>query len=158
MSRFFAVTLIEAALLAGGFSTAALADQELPSRLAGFAQPNILDASPMPTDRDAAWPAAVIIINSRPVSEPEATMADIVLNPPTFAERNSLGSPKPIFSADLAKLAITDPTPVGRKATDTQQIVRGPVRSRTTRVENVRANRRRKSSKSWMDKVWDLPN
>ena len=89
---------------------------------------------------------------------PKTRMADIVLKPPTFAERNSLGAPKPIFSADLAKPAIADPAPVLKKATDTQQIARGTVRSRTSRMENVRVNSRRASSKSWMNKVWGLPN
>lgn len=129
----------------------------LPERMT-VGRPNIRDASPMRTDRDAAWPAAVVIIKSRPVSEPEATMADIVLKPPIFAERNSLGGPKPIFSSDLAKLAIAHPAAVGKKATDTRQIVRRTVRSRTRRAKNVRANRRRTSSKSWKDKVWYVPN
>ena len=101
-------------------------------------------------DRDAAWPTTVVIIKSRPVSEQEAITAGIVLKPPIFAERNSLGAPKPIVSAD--------PAPINKKATDTQQIVRRSVISRKSRVKKVRANRRRTSSKSWMDKVWDLHN
>ena len=145
MSRFFAVTLIAGALLAGGVSTAVLADQQLPSRLAGFAQPNILDARPMRMDRDAAWPAAVVIINSQPVSEPEATISDIVLKPPIFAERNSLGAPRPVVAV---------PAAVNKKATDLQRIVRRSVRSRTRRAKNVRANSRQTSSKNWMNKVW----
>ena len=145
MSRFFTVTLIAEALLAGGFSTAVLADQQLPSRVAEFAQPNILDVRAMRTDRDAAWPAAVVIINSPPVVEPEATMADILLKPPIFAERNSLGAQRPVVAI---------PAAVNKKATDVQRIVRRSVRSRTRRAKNVRANRRRTSSKSWMNKVW----
>ena len=77
---------------------------------------------------------AVVIIKSRPVGEPEATEANIVLKPPSFAERNSLG----------AKPAIAD----------TQQIVRRTVRSRVSHAKKVRVNSRRTSSPSWKDKVW----
>ena len=146
MSRFFAVTLIAGALLAGGFSTAVLADQQPPSRVPGSPNRTFLTPPlPMRMDRAAAWPAAVVIINSQPASEPEATTSDILLKPPIFAERNSLGAQKP---------AVTVPAAVNKKATDMQRIVRRSVRSRTRRATNVRANSRRTSSKSWVNKVW----
>ena len=110
MNRFVVLPLIGRALLAVGFSTAALADQKFPNRLNQSAQP---------------WPEAVVIIKSRPVGEPEATEANIVLKPPIFAERNSLGA---------------KPT--------------GAVRSRVSRAKKVRVNSRRMSSPSWRDKVW----
>ena len=119
MNRFVVLTLIGRALLAVGFSTAALADQKLPNRVNQSAQP---------------WPEAVVIIKSRPVGEPEATEANIILKPPIFAERNSLGA-KPA-------------------TTDTQQIVGRTVRSRVSHAKKVRVNSRRTSSPSWRDKVW----
>ena len=129
MNRFVLLTLIARALLAVGFSTAVLADQKLPNRLNQFAQP---------------WLAAVGIIKSRPAGEPEATEANIVLKPPIFAERNSLGG-RPV---------IADPVVVDKKVTDTPQIVRRTVRSRVSHVKKVRVNSRRTSSPSWKDKVW----
>ena len=113
MNRFVVQTLIGRTLLAVGFSTAALADQKLPNRLNQSAQP---------------WPEAVVIIKSRPVGEPEATEANIVLKPPIFAERNSLGA-KPATA-------------------DTQQIVGRTVRSRVSHAKKVRVNSRRTSSPS----------
>jgi hypothetical protein len=85
----------------------------------------------------------------------ESTLADIVLKPPTFAERNSLGGPRPTFSADPAKPLTGNPASVVKKATDTQRIVRRTVRSRVSRVKKVRVNRRRTSSPSWIDKAWE---
>ncbi len=133
MNRFVLLTLIGRALLAVGFSTAVLADQKLPNRLNQSAQP---------------WPAAVVIIKSRTVGEPEATEANTVYKPPIFAERNSLG----------ARSVIADPVVVDKKVADTQQIVRRTVRSRVSHVKKVRVNSRRTSSKSWKDKVWYVPN
>jgi hypothetical protein len=140
MNRFVVLTLVARALLAVGFSTAALADQKLPKRLNQVAQPS---------------PEAVVIIKSWPVGEPEATKADIVLKSPIFAERNSLGGPKPTFSADPAKPLTGNPASVVKKAADTQQIVRRTVRSRVSRVKKVRVNSRRTSSPSWIDKAWE---
>ena len=129
MNRFVVLTLIGRALLAVGFSTAVLADQKLPNRLNQSAQP---------------WPEVVVIIKSRPVGEPEATEANIVLKPPIFAERNSLGA-RPVIAA---------PVVVDKKVADTRQIVRRTVRSRVRRAKKVRVNSRRASSPSWKDKVW----
>ena len=129
MNRFVVLPLIGRALLAVGFSTAALADQKLPNRLNQSAQP---------------WPEAVVIIKSRPVGEPEATEANIVYKPPIFAERNSLG----------ARPVIADQVVVDKKVADTQQIVRRTVRSRVSHVKKVRVNSRRTSSSRWIDKVW----
>jgi hypothetical protein len=130
MNRFVVLTLVARALLAVGFSTAALADQKLPKRLNQVAQPS---------------PEAVVIIKSWPVGEQEATKADIVLKPPDFAERNRLG----------ARPVIADPVVVDKKVADTQQIVRRTVRSRVSRVKKVRVNSRRTSSPSWIDKAWE---
>jgi hypothetical protein len=140
MNRFVVLTLVARALLAVGFSTAALADQKLPNRLNQVAQSS---------------PEAVVIIKSWPVGEPEATKADIVLKSPIFAERNSLGGPKPTFSADPAKPLTGNPASVVKKAADTQQIVRRTVRSRVSRVKKVRVNSRRTSPPSWIDKAWE---
>jgi hypothetical protein len=143
MNRFVVLTLVARALLAVGFSTAALADQKLPNRLNQVAQPS---------------PDAVVIIKSWPVGEQEATKADIVLKSPIFAERNSLGGPKPTFSADPAKPLTGNPASVVKKAADTQRIVRRTVRSRVSRVKKVRGSSRQASSSSWKNKVWGLPD
>ena len=102
MSNFFTVTLFAGVLLSGGLSTGLLADQQLPSRVPGSAN-QILLTPPLPirADRVAAWPVAVVIINSRPVNEPDSTRADIVLKPPIFAERNSLGAQMRLTCCEL---------------------------------------------------------
>lgn len=140
MNRFVILTLIGRALLAVGFSTAALADQNSPNRPNQLAQP---------------WPEAVVIIKSRPVGEPEATQANIVHKPPIFAERNSLNGPKPIFSPDQAEPAIANPAVADRKAAYTQKIVRKTVRSRVSHAEKARVRSRRTSSASWINKAWE---
>ena len=129
MNRFVVLTLVARALLAIGFSTAASANQKLPNRLNQVAQPS---------------PEAVVIIKSWPVGESEATKAKIVLNPPTFAERNRLGAPKPVFTLKPAKPATADPAVDYKKATNTKG--KGRVRSRQP------------SSASWKNKVWGVPD
>jgi hypothetical protein len=108
--------------------------------------------------RETPKAPSIHCIEGKKVREMESILADIVLKPPTFSERNSLGAPKPTFSADPAKPLTGNPASVVKKAADTQRIVRKAVRSRVSPERKTRGSSRQASSSSWKNKVWGLPD
>ncbi len=139
MERLAVIILIGGGLLPVSFSTSTSAGQELSNGV-------------------APQPAAVVVIAPQSAREMESTTGDIVLKPPTFAERNSLGGLNPTFSADRAKPAIADPAAVVKEAADMQQIDRNVVRSRISHAQKVTGNGRQAPSSSWKNKIWGLPD